>query len=282
LPNQKKLIEEKKNIQTEYNLKLKSKDDEISSNYEHYSFLHEILIETGDKLVDALFKYLKWIGFEKVKKMDEENSTSVLEEDIQVELENGLVVIECKGIGGTSTDSDCNQIAKIKHRRSKERNSFDVFALYIVNHQRYLPPLKRQNPPFTVNQRNDALNEERGLLTTWQLFNLYFEIEEGIINKEYARNCLIKFGLIEFRPTDLTLIDEPKELFKEGYICIVNINNVELNIGDKILVEKNGNFNLATIESIQLNDKQVSTAINGEVGLKLNVPISKKSTLWKK
>lgn len=282
LPNQEKLIEEKKKIQTEYDSKLKLKDDEILNNYDRFSFLHEILTETGDKLVDALIKYFKWLGFLKVIKVDEENTSSVLEEDIQVELENGLLVIECKGIGSTSSDSDCSQISKIKHRRCKERRSFDVYALYIVNHQRFLPPIKRQNPPFTKNQRQDALNDERGLLTTWQLFNLYFEIEEGIISKDYARSCLLKFGLVEFQPTDLILIDEPKEIFKDGFVCIVNIKNVELNIGDRILIEKNGKFNFATIESIQLNNQQVSNVKDGEVGLKLTKPISKKSVLWKK
>lgn len=282
LPNQKKLNDEKGKIQEEYKIKLKSKDEEISNNYERYSYLHEILTESGDKLVDALFTYLKWLGFKNVKKVDEENSTSsTLEEDIQVELENGLLVIECKGIGGTSSDSDCSQISKIKHRRCKERNSFDVYALYIVNHQRYLPPLKRQNPPFTVNQRQDALNDERGLLTTWQLFNLYYEIEEGILGKENARNSLLKFGLIEFRPDDLTLIDEPNEIFKEGYVCIVNINNVDLNIGDRILVERNGKFNFNIVESIQINDQSVSSVKSGEIGLKLRKPILKKSILWK-
>ena len=282
MPNQKKLIEEKNNIQAEYEIKLKSKEDEISSNYEHYSFLHELLTETGDELVDALFKYLKWLGFKKVIKMDEENSTSILEEDIQIELENGLLVIECKGIGGTSTDSDCSQIEKIKHRRSKERKKFDVYALYVVNHQRYLPPIERQNPPFTSNQQQDALNEERGLLSTWQLFNLYYEIEEGIISKEDAQKYFINYGLIEFKPTGLILIDEPKEILKKGSVCIVNIDNVELSIGEKILVEKNGKYKLATIESIQLDGKQVSNVKAGEVGLKLNIQISKKSKLWKR
>lgn len=283
LPNHKRLLEEKKEIEKEYEEKIESKNNELSKNSEQFSFLHEIITETGDNLVDALIKYLRWLGFNKVTKVDEENSNStVLEEDIQVELDEGLLIIECKGIGGTSTDSDCSQISKIKHRRCKERNKFDVYALYIVNHQRYLPPVNRQNPPFTENQKQDAINDERGLLTTWQLFNLYFEIKSGIFNKESARAYLLKYGFIEFRPDNLTFIDEPKELFQNGKVCIVNISNVVLNIADEILVEKNGKFIITTIEGIQIKDKPVSYAENGEIGLQLSNPIKKKSILWKK
>ena len=148
-----------------------------------------------------------------------------------------------------------------------------------MNHQRYLPPLTRQNPPFTDNQKQDAVNDERGLLSTWQLFNLYYEIENEILDKKSVRKDLLKFGFIEFRPKDLIFIDEPKELFKNGHVCIVNITNVELSIGDEILVEKNGKFQKTTIEGVQLSDKPVTTANSGEIGLQLSLPIKKKSML---
>lgn len=283
LPNHENLIEDKANIKEEYEKKLQLKEKEISRNNLKYSFLHDILTETGDQLVDSLVKYFKWLGFKDVTKADEENTSSnVLEEDIQIKLEEGLLIIECKGIGGTSTDSDCSQISKIKHRRCKERNSFDVYALYLVNHQRYLPPLSRQNPPFTENQKHDAINDERGLLSTWQLFNLYYEIENGIIAKDKARKELLNYGYIEFKPPNLAFIDEPQELFKNGKICIVNISDVELQIGEEILVEKNGNFSKAIIEGIQVDGKIIANASKGEIGLQLSNPIKKNSTLWKK
>lgn len=283
LPNHKNLLDEKKSIKVEYDKKLESKDDEIFRNGKKYSFLHEILTETGDKLANSLIEYLKWLGFKNIIYVDEqETDTKVLEEDIQIELDEGLLIIECKGIGGTSTDSDCSQISKIKHRRCKERNRFDVFALYVVNHQRYLPPLNRQNPPFTENQVQDAINDERGLLSTWQLFNLYFEIENGILTKNEAQQEILKFGLVTFKPKNLFLIDEPSEILKQGMVCIVNIENTELNIGEELLVEKNGQFQKATIEGIQLEDKPVSSASSGEVGILLDSPIKKKSKLWKK
>lgn len=283
LPNQRNLLAEKKRIEDEFDEKLRLIRQEIDQNKIKYAFLHNIITETGDKLVDELITYFKWLGFKNVIKVDEKSEDSkVLEEDIQIELENGLLIIECKGIGGTSTDSDCNQISKIKHRRCKERNKFDVYALYIVNHQRYLPPLSRQNPPFSNEQIQDAENDERGLLTTWQLFNLYYYIEEGIIDKKFARDSLLNIGFIDFRPGGMELIGVPKEILKDGEVCIVNLNGIELNIEDTIIIEKNEKFQLSKIQDIQVNDKTVKSVNSGEVGLKLSIPIKKKSKIWKK
>ncbi len=283
VPNHKQLLTEKIEIENEYRKKLKEKEKQIDNNIKKFEFLHKIITETGDNLVDALVIYFKWLGFSKVTNVDKtKTKADVLEEDIQIELDNGLLIIECKGIGGTSTDADCSQISKIKYRRSKERGKFDVFALYIVNHQRYLPPLNRKNPPFTSNQIEDAQNDERGLLSTWQLFNLYFDIENEIINKEEARKTLLGYGLVEFKPNNLIFIDEPNEIFKNGEVCIVNISNINISIGEEIILEKNGQFKKAIIEGIQLNDKPVSSANNGELGLKLNVKIKKKTKIWKR
>ncbi|MGD0710680.1 MAG: hypothetical protein ABR968_05810, partial [Bacteroidales bacterium] len=200
--------------------------------------------------------------------------------DIQVELDKGILVIETKGIGGTSTDSDCSQISKIKHRRCKDRNAFDVWALYIVNHQRFLPPINRKNPPFTENQIADAKNDERGLLTTWQLFSLYNEIQCGLISKEEAKNQILQYGLVVFKPKLLTNIGIPKELFKGGQVAVIQLTNTKIKIGDTIILEKDNRFTKTKVVSLQLIDKDVNEVINGEVGIKLDSKITKGSTLW--
>jgi hypothetical protein len=283
LPNHSDLLKEKDAIEEEFKRKNEELEKRISDNENKFSFLHEIISETGDNLTNALVKYLKWLEFKNVEKYDKRNeSTGALEEDIQVKMDDGLLITECKGIGGTSTDADCSQISKIKHRRSKERGKFDVSALYIVNHQRHLPPLKRQNPPFTEHQKQDAINDARGLLSTWQLFNLYFDIQNGIISKQNARKLILSHGLIEFRPIGLTYVDEPKEIFNEGKVCIVNIDNVTIKTNDELLVEKNGKFEKALIIDIQDNGKSIQQVSKGEYGLKLDKRIAKKSILWTK
>jgi len=283
LPGHTKLLEEKSKIEREYEKRIKESEKRIENNRSKYSFLHQLITASGDSLVKSLIRYLKWLGFEKVKNCDQANSEStILEEDIQVELSDGLLIIECKGIGGTSTDSDCNQISKIKHRRCKERKKFDVFALYIVNHQRYLPPKKRKNPPFTKQQIQDAKNEERGLLATWQLFNLFFYVENGIINKEEARKTLLEFGFVDFTPKNLIRVFKPTEIFKDGEVCIVNIKDILLQKNEELLIEKNGKFEIVNILDIQKNGKSLDQCSCGELGLKLSSKIKKNSIIWKK
>lgn len=279
LPNHSTLLKEKNQAEEDYKKKKSEIENRITENANRFKFLHDLITETGDNLVHAVYDFLKWIEFENVLIKDE-NSTSILEEDIQVEHSNGLLIIETKGIGGTSTDSDCSQIAKIKLRRCKERNAFDVSALYIVNHQRYQSPLKRKNPPFTDIQITDALNDERGLVSTWQLFNLYYDIESGIITKADARKELLKFGLIEFKPRTKDKLTAPKEILKEGFVAIIDITNTKLEVGQTLVAEKNSKYYKTKIMSIQIDDKLVNEIENGEVGLKLDTKISNGTTLW--
>ncbi|MCU0440640.1 MAG: hypothetical protein MUC49_22325 [Raineya sp.] len=282
LPNHEKLIEERVEIEEEYQKKLQENEENIKNNIEKYSFLHNILTETGESLVNALIEYFRWLGFENVKDADKQLKSNILEEDIQISLDNGLLIIECKGIGGKSSDSDCSQVSKVRYRRSKERGTLDVYALYIVNHQRHLAPKKRQNPPFSDHQIQDALNDDRGLCTTWQLFNLYFDIEKGLLDKESARKNLLSYGLIEFKPPNLIFLGEPKEFFSGGIICIINLQDMYISVEEEVFVEKNGSYKKATIMDIQLNDISVPNAKQGQVGLKLNIPIKKGSRLYKK
>ena len=70
LPNQKRLIEEREKIEEEFQKLLESKNNEIVSNYDKFSFLHKILTETGDELVSAVIQFLEWLGFTNVIDMD--------------------------------------------------------------------------------------------------------------------------------------------------------------------------------------------------------------------
>ncbi|WP_428231095.1 hypothetical protein [Flavobacterium sp.] len=281
LPNHFKLLENKKLLFEEFEKKDKELDIQILENNSRYAFLHDIITETGDELVKAIIKFLKWLGFENVIDMDTQVVT-IKEEDIQIENESGLLVIEVKGIGGTSKDSECSQISKIKYRRAKARGKFDVFGLYIVNHQRHLPALNRENPPFKSQQMLDATDDERGLLSTWQLFNLYYDIERGIITKQEAIEVFYNYGLLEFKPKNIVLLGIIQEIFSKGDIFILNLDNVKLKIGDVLFIEKNGRFEKLEIIELKSNDKAVVEVSNGEIGVKGNIKVTKMSNVWVK
>jgi septin family protein len=121
-------VARKAKLEDEYKAALTEIEEELQKNRAKYKFLHDLITETGDSLVKAIEDFFIWVGFENTVNMDETHP-EIKEEDIQITLEKGLLVIEIKGIGGTSKDSECWQISKIKNRRAKERNSFDVFGL---------------------------------------------------------------------------------------------------------------------------------------------------------
>lgn len=278
LPKEKHLLEQRENLIEELEIKIGKIDKEIETNHNKYACLHHLLTESGEELVKCVKTFLEWLGFENVKNMDE-ISEGKLEEDLQVETEEGLLVIEIKGIGGTSKDEECSQIEKIKNRRMKERKSFDVFALYIVNHQRHQPPLMRENPPFKEQQVKDAENDERGLLTTWQLFNLYFSIKNGCISKEEARKTLLKYGLIEFSPQNCVSLGKPKDLYRKGEIITLDLHH-KLENNNELIIKRGSRYLKTNILEIQVHDEKVDSVDSGPVGIQIQIPIKKSDELF--
>ena len=155
-----------------------------------------------------------------------------------------------------------------------------MFGLYCVNHQRFLPPHNRQNPPFNKTQIQDALNDDRGLISTYELFKLYFNISKGFISKEDARKALSEVGLVMFSPTDAKEITLPFELHHKGFVVVIYIDEIELRKGMEIIIDKNGWYKSGLIEELQIDGSTVNTVNIGEVGVRLSAQIEKGSRLW--
>jgi len=279
LPNEELLSAEKFRFEEDYAKKIEELNKKSHDNYEEYSWLHDLLTKTGDSLVKTVERYFNFLEFTKITNVDEEEPT-LKEEDLRVELEKGLLVVEVKGIGGTSTDSDCSQISKIRYRRGKQRKVYDVYGLYIVNHQLNLPPQDRAYPPFTKQQIQDAINDERGLLTTYELFKLFFYIKDGFVTKEAARASLLEYGLVTFTPSNSQLLGSPLEIHYGGTVAILKLENNIISKGIDLIVVEPHNFYRAHIIDIQINGESVNKATNCVVGIKLDSSVSKTSQIW--
>ena len=281
LPEQQRLEEEKEEATKKYKEEIERIDKELEAASNNYKFLHDILIETGDKLVKSVITYLKWLGFDNAIEKDKTATEGLFEEDIQIDLgEKGLLIIEVKGINGTSKDSECSQISKIRHRRCKERNCFDVFALYIANNERNVEPLKRTIPPFNDNQIQDAINDERGLIYIWQLYNLYFNVENGFISKEEARNRFLQIGLVDFTP-NLKELGKPYKFYQNHTVICVELNNNIIHVGDTLAYEKDGRYYPITITEIQRDEKTIKEVSDGKVGIKVNEKVPEIKMLYR-
>lgn len=272
--------EKKKELKHEYEKQLEEIHMQEAKIYEKYQFLNDLLTQTGDVLVKAVCKYLKWLGFSYVQEMD--GREDILREDIQIVDGNTLFIIEVKGIGGTSTDAECSQIAKHRRKREKENREKEIVPIYIVNHQRYVQPQLRENPPFSENQIDYAYNDERGLLTTWQLYQQFKLIEDGIFTKEETREAMKQIGLITLFPKDFYRIGKVTEYYKKPKACIINLNGVEIERGICIWAKKGEQWKKGRICSIQVDGKDVDIAKKGEVGLALDVELAKGFELFAK
>jgi hypothetical protein len=278
LPNQTDIIARKTQLEDEYQAALSQIEKEFQENTAKYKFLHDLITETGEALVKSVEVFFAWLGFENIVNMDETNP-KIREEDIQIDLGTGLLVIEVKGIGGTSTDSNCAQIGKIKNRRARDRNRFDVFGLYVVNHQRYLPPTERQNPPFNDQQIADAESDERGLLTTYEIFKLYSYIENGFITKEDARKSLSDYGLVKFKPSSSRQLGYPPlDIHYKGEVVKLN-TSIMVNKGASIIVCNDEGWFRTEIVEVRKDNKPVEFA-SGEISINVSHKVLKTSELW--
>jgi hypothetical protein len=281
LPNEADFIDKRTKLEEAYKVALTQIEEEIQINTTEYKFLHNLLTETGVSLVKAVEFFLRDLGFDNIFNMDETNP-NIREEDIQIALEESWLVIEIKGIGGTSTDSECAQISKFKYRRAEEFNSFKVFGLYIVNHQRYVDPIKRKNPPFSKHQINDAILDKRGLLTTYQLFKLYFYIKQDFITKGDAKMSLLKHGLVKFNPSRSSQIGYPPlDVHYNGKVVIVDIPSIiTVTEGASIIVCNDDEWFRTEIVEIRVNKKRVKSSSGAKTSMEFTHKILQKSELW--
>lgn len=278
-PGEERLNEEEKSIEIRYLNEIKENKKRRAKIKEEFKFMYDLLTESGEKLVSAVEAYFKWAGFQNVVNSDERKLGN-LEEDIQIVDRNRLLVVEVKGIGGTSTDNHCSQVNKIKNRRAEEKENIDVYGLYIVNHQRYMHPHERNNPPFSEEQIKDAKRDRRGLITTCDLYNACFMANDGILLKDEIRESLFEYGLIELKPRNLISLGKPKKYYNSETVIILDIDGVRIKKGTDLFVEKDKKWERVEVVSIQINGNEVDEADNGEIGIQLSKSIKRSSEIF--
>ncbi len=279
LPGEQEIREARIDIEAKYLADVAENEAAITRLKDEYKFLRVMLSGTGEELVEAVREYLVWLGFSSAKAMDE-HSGEVLEEDIQVQLEPGLLVVEVKGIGGTSKDKECAQISKIKNRRQEERRAWDVSALYVVNHQRYVSPKLRINPPFSQNQIKDAQLDKRGLITTYQLYCAYFDVARGLVTKDEVKKQLLEFGHVKISPPELVEVGVVEEVYQQGRVIVLQLGEATISVGSRLYVLKNDVYETREVIGLKLNDVDVNKATGGELGIQLDAAIKKGSKIY--
>ena len=256
---------------------LRNEAEEVSNKY---AFLKKLLTGTGSELVSAVKEFLEWLGFEKVIDQDsilEDNEKR--EEDLNFEYNGHRVLLEVKGINHTSKDSECSQVDKIVLRRTKQLKTSDVHGVYVVNNQKNVEPISRQMPPFNKDQISDAVNQDRTMIYTVQLFALFSDIEKGFVSKEDARDCFLKPGLADFHVKYKSL-GTPYNYHHGNTVICLDLLGIRVTTQDTLYYRDDLQRLVSIkVESIEQNNTAVDYAETGKTAIKVDKKVPKGTTI---
>ncbi|MEO8591221.1 MAG: hypothetical protein ABI432_17715 [Flavobacteriales bacterium] len=211
---------------------------QIASERALSGWMHDLLTGTGDVLVKAVVKAFNEIGLKKIIDVDEELDKDGVSrrEDLQVHDSSPTLVIDVKGLGGHPSDADAFQSHKHATLRLQEWKRFDVQALTIINHQRHLPPIGRDNlMPFRQEILDFADEMKMGLLTTWDLYRLVRSKQSLRWSTEHTASALYHVGRIQPIPSHYVALGVVHHVYT-GVVSI-QVNSDELKISDRIAFE---------------------------------------------
>lgn len=249
-------------------------DKKIIKEREKSGFLHGIITKSGDELVVSVKKCLEFIGFKKVinvdEKIDNQEGSTLKQEDLQIMDKSPALLLEIKGLSGLPRESDTMQVYKYMTRRMKEWNRVDVRGISIINHQRNIPPLERNNKNvFTKQQIDDANSNDITLLTTWDLFILTRGMIKWKWNPKVLQDLLYRKGILSKIPTNYKPVGKVVKYWKRLSVVGVKIDDNKIQKGQRVgYVTAKGYFEEYAL-SLEVENKNVIDAISGQtVGIK--------------
>lgn len=256
-------------VQQRLKTELEELDKKISDERNKLSFLHGILTKTGHDLVADVKSSLEFIGFKQVSDVDkqikEQGITAPKQEDLQIHDKSPTLLLEVKGLSGLPNESDTIQVVKYIPRRMKEWKKTDVWGVSIINHQRNVPAIERDNlKVFSEQQIKDAESHDIIILTTWDLFLLIKGMIKWGWNPAVIQELFYKIGRFSKLPTNYKPIGEVANFWEKPSVVGLKITEKRLRKGDRIgYVTPNGYLE-EDLLSIQVNNKDVEEAIAGQ------------------
>lgn len=240
-------------------------EEERKSNH----WLHELIIATDAQLVKAVKIALATLGFQQVVDVDEERDreAKTRREDLQILDQTPVLIVDIKGLAGFPSDEDALQADKHAAIRMREWTRTDVVGLSLVNHQRHIPPLERENRmPFRQELLDAAVVSSLGLMTSWDLYRLVLNFQKHCWRSENVKPIFYGKGRIEAVPAHYAYIGTVAKAWTDKFGVV--IENGELRLGDRLAVEFSIEFEEVLLESMQINKLNAQLAKKGDpVGL---------------
>jgi hypothetical protein len=258
-------------IQDDAARKVSDLEKAIEDDRNASAFLYALIRETGDPLVEAVEKALALLGFKSIVDVDEEmtkaGKEASLREDLRIHDKSPVLVVDIKGVAGKPADAEALQAQKHAFIYIQEQNRADVRGLTIINHQRLLPPLERDNDmPFRKEILDNAEQVKLGLMTGWDLFRLVRGFIQNKWKPEQVTPLFYQTGRILPIPRNYEYVGRIKQVWKAAFS--VEIEQGEIRVGESIAVEFPVDFNEQQVSSLRLNDVNVGVAAaKCEVGI---------------
>lgn len=236
--------------------------EEINHIYEENQYISDLITQYQEPLVQAVMKSLEILGFNDVIDVDQEQAKLGKDkrEDLRIEDNpDKYLLVEVKGSNGIFTEDDILTVRKYKFRRAEYLKTFNVKGLTIINHQKGLEPLQRQNPFDRDLILANAIEDEIGLMTTWTLYRLVRNFLSNNWKPEYVQNLFYKSGVIEPIPTHYQDLGNIVKIFPDLNVIAIDPKK-EISVGDKIAIDTDVDYIELEILSLMVKDKQVQTA----------------------
>lgn len=262
----------------------KKRDSEIASLQESmiqeqakYAHLYHLVTETGDALVVAVHSTLKTLGFSDVINVDDEIAHQGMQgrnrEDLRIHDTERTLIMEVKGITYLPTDEDALTVQKYVVLRMREWSSTSIQGLTIINSQRHLPPLDRNNQmPFRQEILDAAEEQSIGLMTGWDLHRLARSYIENRWSHENVRDLFFKSGRIQPIPDHYKYIGTIERYIESKGVVGIHVAISPLKLGERIAFELPTVFEEQICDSLQHENFDIRVAQPGTlVGVKTHL-----------
>lgn len=175
------------------------------------------------------------------------------------------LIVEIKGINGFPSDEDILAVQKYVPLRMREWDYTQIQGLTIINHQKHIPPLNRDNDlPFRKEMLEVTEEQNIGLLTTWDLHRLVRSFIHNEWKHENIKDLFYKVGRVNILPNHYEFIGKIERFIENKSILGIKIEASNLRLGDRIAFELPVIFEEQVCDSLQFKNNPIEIA---EVGM---------------
>ncbi len=277
LPEIRSLKEEIAGIQDRAKSEVAALEQQIQGELEANKYLFDLVRGTGDELVDAVQKSLSVLGFSNIVDVDQQLRNDGINrqnrEDLQIRDNEPILIVEVKGVSGLPTYDDALAVERYVVLRTREWDRTDVRGLSIINHQRNLPPLDRDNAaPFRQEIVEVAAVQSIGLFTAWDLHRLVRSFLKNQWEHRHIRDLFYGSCRIDPVPKHYAYVGVVEKYIEKLGVVGIKVDGTTFRLGDRLAFELPVIFEEQICESLQHDNQTIGTAEFGMVvGLKTNL-----------